>query len=111
MDYLCETERGYVEDNEGIRFLMDPETFVDPGIILSNKIRQAKDEKGHEVIVWRHFNTSKSHEYYYLWQSYWKRPKGEIDIVFEHDTRAFSFHGLYRKYSETDLFEAIRIKN
>lgn len=110
MNALREVKSGYLEEYEGIEFMMDPESFVDFGVSLSRKINQSRDDKG-EIIIWRHIQANKSRHFYFVSQSYWHRPKNETDIIYAHDTRAFSFHGLYRKYSEADLFEAIRIKN
>ena len=53
---------------------------------------------------------SKSPDLYFLKQDYWRQPNTDEAEIFEDSQRSFSFHGLYRKFSEADLFEAIRIK-
>ena len=38
MDMLGDHDKGYLEEYEGVEFLMDPESFVDPGYSLTRKV-------------------------------------------------------------------------
>lgn len=53
---------------------MDPESFVDFGVSLSQKICQDSVDREDEMIIWRHVQANKSQDYYFVSQSYWHRP-------------------------------------
>ena len=89
---------------------MDPESFVDPGYSLTRKVTQIKVQD-REKIIWRHINADKSPNLYYVSQDYQYRIEEGSACIYEDRQRSYSFHGLYRKFSETDLFEAIRVKS
>ena len=89
---------------------MDPESFVDPGYSLTRKVTQIKVHD-REKIIWRHIHADKSPNLYYVSQDYQYRIEEGSVCIYEDRQRSYSFHGLYRKFSETDLFEAIRVKS
>ena len=54
--------------------------------------------------IWTHISALKSKDYYHVYQDWrWSRNR-------KTKPRRYSFLGLYRKYSETDLNELMRLK-
>ena len=74
---------GYHNEFSGIDFLFNPELFVDTNL----QICKSADGK-----VWTHINSNVSKEVYHVYQDYTS------------ESQSYSFLGLYRKYSEADLF-------
>ena len=92
----------------GTSQLNDPETYVDTGFSLNSLIQESLDNA--QSLIWKHINANRSPDYYYVWQEFWLRPMADPRKICLNDTRDFSFLGLYRKFSEADLFELIRLK-
>ena len=85
----------------GLNKLSDPEHYVDTGITLREfKEESCEDEKLH---VWKHINASFSKDNYYVYQDWWWQ------ATRQENPRKFSFMGLYKKYSEADLYEIMRL--
>ena len=54
--------------------------------------------------IWKHLRSSACNKYYHVEQEwFWQKVKNK-------DPRRYSFLGLYRKYSEADLHELIRLQ-
>ena len=61
-----------------------------------------------EVKIWTHINANKSKDFYYVYQDWnWSKATMPLEI---NTRRSFSFLGFYRKYSEADIFEMMRLK-
>ena len=98
------SEEGRHEELHGVNLLCNPEKYVDTGYQLKQlKIEMNRALKD-EVKIWTHINASVSKEFYHVYQD-WEWLNTE-----QLHPRTYSFMGLYRKFSESDLFELMRLK-
>ena len=84
---------------------MDPEKYVDVHVALSeflaDDVLVQEDEQMH---IWKHLRSSGCSKYYHVEQEwFWQKVK-------KAEPRRYSFLGLYRKYSEADMHELIRLQ-
>ena len=104
LEYMNSSEEGRHEELHGVNLLCNPEKYVDTGYQLKQlKIEMNRALKD-EVKIWTHINASVSKEFYHVYQD-WEWLNTE-----QHNPRTYSFMGLYRKFSESDLFELMRLK-
>ena len=62
-----------------------------------------------QVKIWNHINANVSKDYYYVYQDWWYE-KDRLSKPGEIETkRVYSYLGLYRKYSEADMYELIHL--
>lgn len=109
---------GTCEEYLGINAIIDPEEFVDPGIQLSCiTYDQSEDLK-----IWTHIKAKTDKDFYYAHQDWNWFPEENVSektdnlnddksVEVEKDKRYFSFLGLYRKFTEIDIAEILRLKN
>ena len=91
--------------------MIAPEKYVDIGINLCKLYKDNTNEssKNDEVVTrWMHINANVSKNHYTVTQD-WHWSKATKPREF-YQNRTFSFMGLYRKYSEADIFEVMRLK-
>lgn len=105
---MNQDDKGYYQRLAGTSLLNDPETYVDTGFSLNKLIQESFDSM--QSLIWKHIDANRSTDYYYVWQEFWLRPKADPRKIYLNGTRDFSFLGLYRKFSEADLFELMRLQ-
>ena len=105
---IMDTERTY----DGTDRLCDAEHYVDSGITMSKRQSktfhiQDQNKKYHETNakIWTHVDANISKIHYYIYQDWWWD-----GISNQSSRRNFSFLGFFRKFSEADLMELIRLK-
>lgn len=89
----------------GTDLLSDPETFVDPGIKLQYQTPRTFDVGGakEDVKIWTHVHSDMSPDTYFVSQNWWWT-NATIKPL-----NTFAYVGLYRKYSEADIHEILRL--
>ena len=103
-------ENGYHDPYHGIDLIMDAEKYVDTGITLSTMRQEipCEDHIDEQVTMWSHIAANMSKEFYHVYQEWkWSTATNPREIS---SKRNFSFLGFYRKYSESDIFEIMRLK-
>ena len=90
--------------------MFDPERYVDSNhSALKMTTDQSEDIHGEVVKIWTHLCANDSKDYYYVYQEWWWTNMCRPEHLGK--KRDYSFLGFYRKYSEADLYELMRLKN
>ena len=109
VSYMQNNKYGHFEEHLGSAIMFDPERYVDGGYSASRLQSEMSEDQLTEVVkIWTHINANMSKDYYYVYSDWWWKNSKPEDIGKKRD---FSFLGFYRKYSEADLFEVMRLKD
>lgn len=65
------------------------------------------EKRDEQVQIWTVVNANKSSNIYYMSQDWWWDKQSTMKEML----RSYSFTGLYRKYSEADIYECMRLKD
>ena len=100
-EYLKDEELGYHERLRQIDLWTNPEQYTD----LDFQLSQIKSESANNLKIWTHINSNVTPDFYHIYQEW-----TDFSISSKKKTeRNYSFLGLYRKFTEADIYNMINL--